>query len=200
MRAWPVRKPSAGGRRPAVFLDRDGVLVHNRSGYYLTDPAKMRIYPFVTRALRILSAAGFRLIVLTNQSAVARGYMTLRTAEEINRKLARLLRKEGAILDGVYFCPHGPDDGCGCRKPGTGLLKEAFRDFPTPRGGSWMIGDKFLDLRLGRAGRLKPVLVLTGQGKSQLRKKGRLPGGASAAANLLAAARMIKTAATGKSA
>ncbi len=191
MRAWPVRRPSADGLRPAVFLDRDGVLVHNRAGYYLTDPAKMRVYPFAARALRLLSGAGFRLIVVTNQSAVARGYMTLSTAAEINRNLARCLRKEGALLDAVYFCPHGPDGGCACRKPGTGLLKEAFRDFPTRRDGSWMVGDKFLDLALARAGRLKPVLVLTGQGKSQLRKKGRLPAGASAAANLLAAARLI---------
>lgn len=191
MRAWPVRRPAPGGPKPAVFLDRDGVLVHNRAGYYLTDAAKMRVYPFAARALRLLSAAGFRLIVVTNQSAVARGYITLRAAAEINRKLARALRKEGAPLDAVYFCPHGPDDGCACRKPGTGLLREALKDFPAPRAGSWMIGDKFLDLGLGRAGGLRPVLVLTGQGRSQLRKKGPLPRGAVSAGNLLAAARLI---------
>ncbi|KAF0126565.1 MAG: D-glycero-D-manno-heptose 1 7-bisphosphate phosphatase [Elusimicrobia bacterium] len=191
MRAWPIRKPAGGARRPAVFLDRDGVLVHNRDGYYLTDPAKMRVYPFVARALRLLAAAGFRLIVVTNQSGVGRGYMTMRTAVEINRKLARLLRKEGAPLDAVYFCPHTPSTGCACRKPGTGLLKEAFREFPSARGGSWMVGDKFSDLGVAERGGLKPVFVLTGQGRTQLRKKGAPPRGTLVARDLLSAARAL---------
>ncbi|HNT98201.1 MAG TPA: HAD family hydrolase [Elusimicrobiales bacterium] len=191
MRAWPTREPAAGARRPAVFLDRDGVLVHNRAGYYLTDPGKMRIYPFAARALRLLSAAGFRLLVVTNQSAVARGYMTLRAAIRINVELARALRKQGAYLDGIYLCPHGPDGGCSCRKPAAGLLKEAFGDFPTVKGRSWMIGDKFSDVAMAERGGLRPVLVLTGQGRGQLRGKGASRRGTAVARDLLAAARVI---------
>ncbi|MDT8286116.1 MAG: HAD-IIIA family hydrolase [Elusimicrobiales bacterium] len=191
MRAWPVKKPAGRARRPAVFLDRDGVLVHNRDGYYLTDPAKMKVYPFVPRALRILSDAGFRLIVVTNQSGVERGYMTLRTAAEINRKLAGFLRKADTPLDAVYFCPHAPSAKCACRKPATGLLKEAGRDFPPARGGSWLVGDKFSDLGMAKRGALRPVLVLTGQGKAQLRKNGVPPRGTLVKRDLLAAARAI---------
>ncbi len=191
MRAWPLRKPAAAARRAAVFLDRDGVLVHNRDGYYLTDPARMRIYPFVARAIRLLSGAGFRVIVVTNQSAVERGYMTLPTAVEINRKLARSLRKAGAPLDGIYFCPHAPAAGCACRKPDTGLLKEALKDFPSDIPSSWMVGDKFSDLGMAESGGLRPVLVLSGQGRTQLRKKGPAPRGTIVARDLLAAARIV---------
>lgn len=195
MRAWPARKPAGGARRPAVFLDRDGVLVHNREGYYLTDPAKMRVYPFVARALRLLSDAGFRLIVVTNQSGVERGYMSMRTAVEINRKLARLLRRAGAPLDGIYFCPHAPSSKCACRKPDTGLLEEAMKELPSARGASWMVGDKFSDLGMAKNGGLKPVLVLTGQGRTQVRKKGPPARGTLVAKDLLAAARAITAAA-----
>ncbi|HOI43851.1 MAG TPA: HAD-IIIA family hydrolase, partial [Elusimicrobiales bacterium] len=110
---------------------------------------------------------------------------------------ARALRKEGAPLDGIYLCPHGPDDGCSCRKPAAGLLKEAFRDFPTARVRSWMIGDKFSDIAMAERSGLRPVLVLTGQGRGQLRAKGASRRGIAVAKDLLAAARVIVRAAAG---
>lgn len=164
MRAWPPRvKPAPSG--PTAFLDRDGTL-NRDSKAYVTTPAALRIYAFAAKAVALLNRKGYRVVVLTNQSGVARGYMSLARSRAINLKLVRELRRGGAVIDAVYFCPHGPDDGCACRKPAPGLIQEALKDNPSDLERSFMAGDKSSDLELARRAGLKGELVLTGQWRS----------------------------------
>lgn len=185
MRAWPPRPPR-GAPLPTAFLDRDGVLNHNRAGVYVTEPGHLKLYASVPAALRLLTRKGYRLVVVTNQSAVARGYMTLAKAKAINRRLAALLKAAGAGVDAVYFCPHGPAGGCGCRKPEPGLIEEANRERPADMAGSFIAGDKRSDLELGRKAGLRAFLVRTGQWRSAGKAHG-----AREFASLLALARAV---------
>jgi histidinol-phosphate phosphatase family protein len=166
MRAWPSRRPARGRKAPAAFLDRDGTLNRDKAGVYITSPEQLKLYAGVPAALKKLSAKGYRLVVLTNQSGVARGYMTLGQARRINLKLVRDLRAAGVKLDAVYFCPHGPDDGCACRKPAPGLIKEALKELAIDLEGSFVAGDKASDLALAKAAGIRGMLVLTGQGRA----------------------------------
>jgi histidinol-phosphate phosphatase family protein len=165
MRAWPsrVRRSKAA---PTAFLDRDGTISRDRAGQYITSPAQLRLYAGAPAALRLLARKGYRIVVLTNQSGVARGYMSLAAAKAINLKLVRDLRLAGASVDAVYFCPHGPDEGCACRKPAPGLIKEAAGDFPADLRRSFMAGDKKSDLELARRAGIKGYFVRTGQWRS----------------------------------
>jgi len=185
MRAWPARLVRRAPR-PTAFLDRDGVLNHNRAGSYVTEPGQLKLYAAVPAALRLLALKGYRLVVVTNQSAVARGYMPLARAKAINRRLVALLKAAGAGVDAVYFCPHGPADGCRCRKPEPGLIEESNRDCPADMAGSFMAGDKRSDLELGRKAGLKAFLVRTGQWRSAGKAHG-----AREFSNLLALARAV---------
>jgi histidinol-phosphate phosphatase family protein len=185
MRAWPGR-PARSAARPTAFLDRDGVLNHNRAGTYVTDPSDLKLYAAVPAALRLLAQKGYRLVVVTNQSAVARGYMTLAKAKAINRRLVVLLKAAGAGVDAVYFCPHGPEEGCRCRKPEPGLIEEANRECQADMAGSFIAGDKRSDLELGRRAGLTAFLVRTGQWRSAGKAHG-----AREFPNLLALARAI---------
>jgi histidinol-phosphate phosphatase family protein len=165
MRAWP-REVKRAAPAPTAFLDRDGTINRDRAGSYITSPEKLKIYAGVPAALRLLTSKGYRVVILTNQSAVARGYMPLSAAKAINLKLVRELRRGGARVDAVYFCPHGPDEGCSCRKPEPGLIKEAVKDSPADLDRSFMAGDKKSDLELARRAGIKGYLVLTGQWRS----------------------------------
>ena len=164
MRAWPPKLPKAASA-PTAFLDRDGTITRDKAGVYVTKPAQLKVYAAAPAALREIAAKGYRLVVVTNQSGVARGYMTLRDAKAINLKLVRELRRAGVKLAAVYMCPHGPHDGCACRKPAPGLLLEAAADLPWDLSRSFVAGDKRSDLELARRAGLKGRLVLTGQGK-----------------------------------
>ena len=164
MRAWPGNIKS-GQAVPTAFLDRDGTL-NRDSKAYITSPAALKIYASAARAVALLNRKGYRVVVLTNQSGVARGYMTLACSKAINLKLVRDLRKNGAAIDAVYFCPHGPGEGCACRKPAPGLIQEALKDHPADLKRSFMAGDKNSDLQLARRAGIKGKLVLTGQGRS----------------------------------
>lgn len=165
MRAWPPRVRK-GPAVPTAFLDRDGTLNRDRAGRYITRPSQLRVYSRAAAALRLLSAKGYRIVVITNQSGVARGYMTLAGSLAINLKLLRELRRDGAGIDAVYFCPHGPDEKCACRKPAPGLVREAVKDRPADIKRSFMAGDKDCDLQLARKAGLRGFLVLTGQGRA----------------------------------
>jgi D-glycero-D-manno-heptose 1,7-bisphosphate phosphatase len=162
---------SSGSRRPAVFLDRDGTLMRDLG--YLSDPTKVRLYPGTAKALRLLRQAGYRLIVLTNQSGVARGYFPLSAVGRVNASFRQRLRVQGVQLDAIFYCPHFPGGSvksfskrCGCRKPAPGMVRQACRKFPLDLGRSWMVGDKLDDLRLAGKARLAgAVLVRTGNGR-----------------------------------
>ena len=148
--------------RAAVLLDRDGTVNVERN--YLSDPDGVELQPGVAAGLRRLRAAGYALVVLTNQSGLARGYFMPARLEEIHARLRALLAAEGIILDGIYVCPHGPDDACDCRKPLPGLAYRAATELGLDLSRSVMIGDKVTDVGLGRAIGARTVFVRTGHG------------------------------------
>ena len=159
-------------RRPAVFLDRDGTLLTERG--YLSDPARVRFYPRAFDALRRLKRAGFRLVVITNQSGVARGFFTLETLAKINQRFTSDLVRRGVRIDGIYFCPHGPEGTCSCRKPKPTLARRATRRLGIDLRRSFVVGDQWTDMKLARNLRVPGVLVLTGAGRLSRRKAGPL--------------------------
>ncbi len=151
-----------------VFLDRDGVINTNRVDYIRSLGQWIPIPPAI-EAIAILSNAGHPVIVLTNQSAIARNYCRDTDVEEIHLHLQDLVIKAGGLISGIYYCPHHPDEECKCRKPRTGLVERARMELDLPYGG-YMVGDAESDMELGRRAGLKTVLVLTGRGEDQLRK------------------------------
>lgn len=151
--------------RPAAFVDRDGTLVIERG--YLADPDDIELLPGVAAALRDLRRAGIPVVVVSNQSGVGRGLFPLSRVYAAMARLRRLLRAQGVELDGVYFCPHRPDAGCACRKPGTQLLERAAEDLQISLRGSLMIGDKRLDAATGQAAGGFGALVRTGYGRDE---------------------------------
>lgn len=163
-----------GGRAgaPAAFLDRDGTINRNRHGVYITRPGQLELYANSAEALRLLAAKGYRLVLISNQSGIGRGYMTLAEAKKINLRLEELLESEGIELDGVYICPHTPEARCRCRKPATGLLEEAAADMKVDLDRSFMAGDKASDIELARRAGIKGWLVLTGGGRAAAIKSG----------------------------
>ena len=141
----------------AVFIDRDGTI--NVNVEYLDNPNNLKIYPGVAEGLKLLKENGFKIIVITNQSGIARGYFTKETLEKIHERMKSELLKKNASIDGIYYCPHHPDDNCECRKPQTGLFKKAFNDFNIDPSKSFIIGDRMLDIEAGYKMGLKTVLV-----------------------------------------
>ena len=150
--------------KPCIFFDRDGTLIEERN--YLADPQGVALLPGAAEAVRRAREAGYLAVVLTNQSGVGRGYFTMNEVEAVNRRLGELLAAEGAQLDGIYVCPHAPEDGCDCRKPRTGLVARAARELAMDLAGSWVIGDKAADVELARNAGMRSVLVETGYGAS----------------------------------
>ncbi len=146
-------------KKPAVFLDRDGTLIHEVN--FLSRIEDLQIFDFTFDALRQLKDAGFALIVITNQSGIGRGFYSENDMHAIHREID--LRLEGTI-DSYYFCPHLPDAGCQCRKPGTGMIEAACEEHALQLEESWMVGDKLLDIQTAFAANLRSVMVLTGYG------------------------------------
>ena len=144
------------------MLDRDGTLIVNR--HYLRDPEQVEFLPGAIEGLKATRALGCALVVITNQSGVARGLLTLADLEAIHERQRQLLAEHGLQLDGVYYCPHGPDDDCTCRKPRTGLAERAARDLGLTLADGYVVGDREIDLQLGRAVGATTVLVRTGYG------------------------------------
>jgi D-glycero-D-manno-heptose 1,7-bisphosphate phosphatase len=156
--------------RPAVFLDRDGTLVKEIG--YLADPDDLELLPGVAEALRGLRAAGYAIVVVSNQSGVGRGLFTLSRVHEAMARLRSQLRLHGVELDAVYFCPHRPDAGCACRKPSPGLLRRAAEDQHLSLRDSVMVGDKLLDVETAHRAGAAGVLVRTGYGRDEEQRAG----------------------------
>ena len=155
--------------KPAIFLDRDGVIIENRS-QYIRSWADVEIFPDAVRALAQIAASPYWIIFVTNQSAVGRGIISLETAEAINQRLLVDLENGGCRVDGIFMCPHAPEDRCSCRKPLPGLLHQAVEAFPVDLTRSVMIGDAWTDLQAGLAAGVRQVALLrTGRGSQQLR-------------------------------
>lgn len=154
-------------RAKAIFLDRDGVL--NREIDLLYQVRQLRVLPGVPESLKIFTKLGFLNIVITNQPVVARGWITEKGVERINKVLLARLARHGAKIDAVYYCPHHPDANlkkyrvkCQCRKPNTGMVKKAMRDFRIDPRKSFIIGDATSDIMLGKNAKIKTILVKTG--------------------------------------
>jgi heptosyltransferase-2 len=143
-----------------IFLDRDGTL--NPDPGYINAPDQFELFPGVPEALARLKQAGARLIVVTNQSGVARGFLTRDDLDAVHMKLKRLLDGAGASLDAIYFCPHHPDDGCDCRKPNRGMVNQAVRERGVNLDRSYLIGDHIRDIELAKRIGARSVLVTTG--------------------------------------
>ena len=141
----------------AVFIDRDGTI--NINVEYLDNPDDLQVYPGVADGIKLLRDNGFKIIVVTNQSGIARGHFSEQTLEKIHERMKNEFAKKGANIDGIYYCPHHPDDGCSCRKPNTGLLERAIKDFDIDVNDSFIIGDRMLDVEAGHKMGLKTVLV-----------------------------------------
>lgn len=159
--------------RCAVFLDRDGTLVAEREDWLLS-PRDVRLLPGSAAAVRRLNEAGYVVVLLTNQSAVARGLLPEAGLAAIHDELHRRLARHGAHLDAVYYCPHHPTAGrgryrrdCVCRKPGKGMLEAACRDLDLALPGSAVVGDDLRDVLIARDTPLRPFLVRTGKGRQR---------------------------------
>ncbi|MBV8280934.1 MAG: HAD family hydrolase [Candidatus Eremiobacteraeota bacterium] len=148
----------------AVFVDRDGTLNVNTG--YVGRPALVALVPRAGEGLRLLNGAGYGIVVVSNQSGIARGYFSEADADEVDVRLRELLAQVGANVTAIYRCPHWPEDerpagvaACGCRKPKPGMLLRAAADYDIDLRASWMIGDRLLDMQAGRAAGCRCVLV-----------------------------------------
>lgn len=151
----------ADNKKRAVFLDRDGVVIKEVN--YLSRPDQLKLLPGSARAIAGLRKAGYTVVVITNQSGVARGFLTLKTLREVHRLLAEKLKQRGARLDALYFCPHLPGQGCSCRKPRLGMLRKAQRRFQIDFSASYFVGDTTTDALTAKRAGCTAVLVLTGK-------------------------------------
>ncbi len=156
--------------RPAVFLDRDGTI--NEQMGYINHISRFQLLPRVAAAIRLLNGQGIPVVVVTNQSGLARGYFPPELLVAVHAKMEDELAARGAHLDGIYICTHHPEGkdpesriACDCRKPRTGLLTRAARELDLDLARSFVVGDRWSDLKCARACNATPVLVLTGYGR-----------------------------------
>lgn len=150
--------------RKIAALDRDGTIIVDKN--YLSDPAGVELLPGAAAGLKRLRAAGWDLVIVSNQSGIGRGYFTEEDYGKVTARLVELLRAEGVELAGIYYCPHAPEAQCACRKPRTGMLEQAARELDFPLSACAVIGDKPADVDLGKnAGAALTVLVRTGYGE-----------------------------------
>ena len=156
----------------AVFLDRDGTLIEEVG--YLDRPERVELYPYSADAIRALNRAGLRIVMVTNQSGVARGFFSEAVVHAVHGHIERLLAEAGAHIDAYYYCPHHPDGkvaeyarACDCRKPARGLVDRAARELGIDPARSVAVGDRWLDVALARAVGAAGVLVRTGYGLTE---------------------------------
>src|SRR3990167_3445614 len=141
----------------AIFLDRDGTLIEHIP--YLTDPNKVTLLPGVGEAIRRAREQGFLAILITNQSAIARGLLTERQLHKLHKRLCQLLNREKADLDGIFFCPHHPVDNCSCRKPKPGMILNAAQSHKVNIQNSFMIGHEWKDVEAGQSAGCRTILM-----------------------------------------
>ena len=141
----------------AVFLDRDGTMA--KDVHYCRRPEDFELFPDTAKAIKFLNERGFKVIIITNQSGIARGYFTEETLAEIHDKMKRELAKEGAYVDAIYYCPHHPDDNCECRKPKPKLVLQAVKEHNIDLKQSFVVGDLQMDIDMGKAVGCKTILI-----------------------------------------
>jgi D-glycero-D-manno-heptose 1,7-bisphosphate phosphatase len=160
-------------KKPAVFIDRDGTI--NEQMGYINHISRFMLLPGTAEGIRLLNDHGYLVIIVSNQSGVARGYFPMDLVNEVHDHMRVLLERDNARVDGIFFCPHYPKGKlpeynrvCECRKPKTGLIKMACRDFDIDMANSYVIGDRCTDIELARNAGLKGILVKTGYGLGDL--------------------------------
>jgi len=156
-----------------VFLDRDSTI--NEEVDFLSSSNDLRLIPGSADAIREANTLGFKVFIITNQSGIARGLLTEDQLTQIHQALLKKLQQHGASITAIYYCPHHPDNGeppyrmnCDCRKPNTGLLSRAAKEYNVDLKKSFVIGDKMIDVQTGNNIGAKSILVLTGYGKEEL--------------------------------
>lgn len=156
----------------AIFIDRDGTISEEVG--YVNHVSRYRVFPFSAAAIKLINQSPLKAIVITNQAGVARGYFKEELIGRVHAKLENELASGGARLDAIYYCPHHPTVGeppyrqeCNCRKPKTGLLEQAAADFDIDLNKSYMIGDRYSDVKLAHRVGARGVLVLTGYGRGE---------------------------------
>ncbi|HUP89525.1 MAG TPA: HAD family hydrolase [Longimicrobiales bacterium] len=172
----------------AAFLDRDGTIIMDRE--YVKDPERVQFIPGAPEAIRSLQRAGYKIVVITNQSGIARGILTESDYQAVKSRLDALLLQHDVVLDGVYYCPHHPDFSgpCDCRKPALKLYEDAARNLDLDLANSVYIGDRVRDVSPALATGGRGILVLTGWGADDEKL---LPKGLETAADLADAARRV---------
>ena len=182
--------------KPAVFLDRDGTLIEDVG--YLDSLSRVAFYPWTVDAIRMLNRAGLPVVVVTNQSGVARGMFDVALVGETHRAIDARLAAGGARVDAYYYCPHHPDGpvaayarSCDCRKPGRGMIDQATADLGLDPAQSFVVGDTWTDVQLGRTVGARSILVRTGKGLEQERAPVRGAGADAVVDNLAAAVSWI---------
>lgn len=162
------RDANSGSQAVAVFIDRDGTLNDDKG--YIASPDQLTLFPGVGQAVSQLNQAGMPAVLVTNQSGLARGLFSWDDLEKIHLRLCEGLHADGGVLDGLYVCPHHPDDNCHCRKPRRGLIDQASRDLGLEPRCSYVVGDKSIDMELAYNIGAVGVLVLTGPESQKARQ------------------------------
>jgi len=181
-------------KNKAVFLDRDGTIIEDTG--YISTPAQIKFIPGSIAAIKKLNQAGYKVIVITNQSGVARGLFSEDMLQTIDKVVHRQILNGHAQVDGFYYCPHHPEHGvypykqkCDCRKPEIGLIKKAVKEHQIELDGSWLVGDHSCDIAAGQKAGVQTVFVLTGHGAKERENLPAKPG--HTAADLAAAVKYI---------
>jgi D-glycero-D-manno-heptose 1,7-bisphosphate phosphatase len=149
----------------AVFLDRDGTI--NEEMGYINHLSRFVLLPRTAEAIKRLNDAGFKVVLVTNQSGAARGYFPPSLVGEVHDRLRQLLAAAGAHVDGIYSCLHGPEEGCACRKPQPGLILQAAQELQIDLSRSYLVGDRHMDIQTAANAGVKGILVLTGYGRGE---------------------------------
>ena len=157
--------PETQRLRRAVFLDRDGTIGEELG--YVNHIDRFQIFPFAAEAIRELNRAEISVIVVTNQSGIARNIFPESLVHEVHKKMVAELARGGAWVDAIYFCPHKSEDACECRKPNPGLLDRAAREHGLDLAASWIVGDRYADLEMGHTAGARGILVMTGYGRGE---------------------------------
>lgn len=183
---------------PCVFIDRDGTI--NVDGGYINHPENFVVYPFAAQAVRMLNVAGYKVVIITNQSGIGRGFYTVDVMQTLHDKMNNIFEKQGARVDGIYYCPHDVNAkveefrmDCECRKPKTGMFEQAVAELPIDKNSTYFIGDKYSDMQAGFNFGCKTIMVNTGYGRGEYELKShkwqRMPD--ARAENLLEAVNLI---------
>ena len=151
--------------RRAAFLDRDGTISEEMG--YVNHIERFQIFPYAAEAIRHLNQADIAVVVITNQSGVARNIFPEALVHEVHKKMVAQLALGGAWIDAIYYCPHKTEDACECRKPNPGMLEQAAREHGLDLPASWVVGDRYADLEMAHTAGGRGILVMTGYGRGE---------------------------------